>query len=174
VHFECELLHDYYLVKAKVDANPDCGFTMEQLCNSNWMGRTHDLDWGLFGDYSTDMGVGEGGWRYHQINSKGYDRHSIMNYGSENAFAAVGNCAAAGVTYCPLVRWKKGKYPGPGVKPNKDNAEIIPEPTEVTNADAYAIQLLYPWKGWGTLPQARRIRRVALHLFLLCLVAGVV
>jgi hypothetical protein len=70
-----------------------------------------------------------------------------MHYGSENAFAAVRNCAAAGVTYCPLVRWKKGKYPGPGVKPNKYNAEIIPEPTEVTNADAYAIQLLYPWKG---------------------------
>jgi hypothetical protein len=32
-------------------------------------------------------------------------------------------------------------------KPNKDNAEIIPEPTEVTKTDAYAIQMLYPWKG---------------------------
>jgi hypothetical protein len=93
VHFECELLHDYYLIKAKVDANPDWGFTMEQLCNSNWMGYTHDLNWELPGDYSTDMSVGEGGWRYHQISSKGYDVHSIMHYGSENAFAAVGNCA---------------------------------------------------------------------------------
>jgi hypothetical protein len=45
VHFECELLHNYYLVKAKFEANPDWGFTMEQLCNSNWMGHTHDLNW---------------------------------------------------------------------------------------------------------------------------------
>jgi hypothetical protein len=43
------------------------------------------------------MGVGEGGWRYRQVSSKGYDVNFIMHYGSENAFAAVGNCAAAGV-----------------------------------------------------------------------------
>ena len=65
-----------------------------------------------------------------------------MHYSSRNGFAKDRNCD---VTTCPLVRWKEANHPGEGVKPDKDNAELISEFIEVSELDKYGTRHLYPW-----------------------------
>jgi hypothetical protein len=136
VNFDCSKLKGYEVTKEKVDRS-NWGFTIDDVCKSNYLGFTYDIDWASPFDFTTDMGEG-----HFQTHGKPYDHDSIMQYYS-GAFAGA---PLGGVRDLPLVRWKNGR-PTDGSGPDESNAEIISYPEAVSDGDKKGIQFLYPWKG---------------------------
>ncbi|KAI4665142.1 uncharacterized protein J4E88_010590 [Alternaria novae-zelandiae] len=140
VNFDCTKLIGYWEAKKKVESEPRWrGFTIDEVCKSQYLGTTRDLNWGVPHEYSLDMGQNEDRHDYVPTKGSQYDHDSIMQYYSASA-AGYPNGA---VQDMPLVRWKNGR-PSDGSGPDSSNAQRIPRPTKISDLDKAAIQFLYP------------------------------
>jgi len=143
VNYDCTKLQGYWEAKQKVESDPYWnGYTIEEVCNSNYLGKTGGLNWPLPAQFTTDMGQNEDRHDYVQTSGKKYDHDSIMQYFS----AAGAGYLNGGVKDLPLVRWKNGR-PSDGSGPDTSNAQQIPYPTRISDLDKFGVQFLYQWQG---------------------------
>ncbi|KAH6875114.1 hypothetical protein BKA58DRAFT_418724 [Alternaria rosae] len=143
IYYDCSKLEGYATAKWRVETDPRWkGISIEDVCKSNYLGFTNDLNWWPPSQFTMDMGSDSKGKPRGQTKGKEYDHRSIMHYESHsfaaNYFGSVGNV--------PLAYWKNGA-PSDGSKPDKSNAELIPFPTAISDLDKFGVQFLYQYQG---------------------------
>ncbi|CAN9206782.1 unnamed protein product [Alternaria alternata] len=137
-HASYSALKDGYTeARDTIAAHPEWGFTINQACESRYLGTSKkELNFWQAAEYA--LHTVDESHSYGRL----IDHNSIMMYSSWANAADLMH----GLANLPLVRWKNGP-PSNGHAPDHSNAETVQWPTGISDGDKEAIQKLYPWEG---------------------------
>ncbi|CAN9465216.1 unnamed protein product [Alternaria alternata] len=137
LYFDCSKLQGYTEARDTIAAHPEWGFTINQACQSRYLGTSKkELNFWQAAEYA--LHTVDESHSYGRL----IDHNSIMMYSSWANAADLMH----GLANLPLVRWKNGP-PSNGHAPDHSNAETVQWPTGISDGDKEAIQKLYPWEG---------------------------
>jgi hypothetical protein len=136
LYFDCSKLQGYTEARDTIAAHPEWGFTINQACESRYLGISKkELNFWQAAEYA--LHTVDESHSYGRL----IDHNSIMMYSWANAADLM-----HGLANLPLVRWKNGP-PSNGHAPDHSNAETVQWPTGISDGDKEAVQKLYPWEG---------------------------